>query len=132
MLRWLIRRRLDAFEASYGYDASYLREMLDVSPRALMKFGEVMKLSEHNEGAPIDAWYAAKLAATMHEDCGPCTQLVVDMADRAGVSPAVVRAIVARNPDAMPSDAALAFRFAQATLAHDLGADPLRDEIVKR
>lgn len=132
MLRWLMRRQIDAFEKGYGYDASYLREMLDASPKSLMKFGQVMKLSYLREDAPMDAWYAAKLAATMHEDCGPCTQLVVDMADRHGVSPAVLRAIISRNPDQMPSDAALAWRFAEATLAHDFAADPLRDEIVKR
>ena len=132
MLRWLMRRQIDAFENGYGYDASYLRELLDASPKALLRFGRVMKLSEHREDAPLEAWYAAKLAATMHEDCGPCTQLVVDMADRHGVSPAALRAIVSRNPDAMPPDAALAFRFTEASLAHDLAADPLRDEIVKR
>jgi hypothetical protein len=132
MLRWFLRRQIDAFEKDFGYDASYLREMADVSPRALIRFSRVMALSAHNEDAPREAWYAAKLAATMHEDCGPCTQLVVDMADRAGVRSTVLRAILSRKPESMPADAALAFRFAEATLAHDLAADALRDEIVKR
>jgi len=75
MLRWFLRRQIDAFEKSFGYDASYMREMADASPRALMRFGRVLGLSEFRDDAPLDAWYAAKLAATMHEDCGPCAHI---------------------------------------------------------
>jgi hypothetical protein len=38
----------------------------------------------------------------MAEDCGPCTQLVIDMAQRKGVNPDILRAIVARDFTAMP------------------------------
>jgi hypothetical protein len=54
------------------------------------------------------------------------------MAERAGVAPAVLRAVLARDERAMSADAALGFRFAEAVLAHDLRADALRDEIVRR
>ena len=75
---------------------------------------------------------AAGITAVRHEDCGPCTQLAVTMAERAGVSPAVLRAVLADNPDAMPPDVALVWKFTRATLAHDAGADEYRDAIVKR
>jgi hypothetical protein len=54
------------------------------------------------------------------------------MAERAGVSPAVLRAVLADNPEAMPSDVALVWNFTRATLAHDAAADAYREAIVKR
>jgi hypothetical protein len=56
----------------------------------------------------------------------------VTMAERAGVSPAVLRALLADQPDAMPPDVALVWKFTRATLAHDAAADEYRDAIVKR
>jgi hypothetical protein len=132
MIRWLLGRQIAAFEKEWDYDMGYAREILDASPRALMRFARVMALARHREDAPLDAWYAAKLVGTLHEDCGPCTQLVVDMATRHGVAPATIRAVLAGQPEAMPPDVALAWRFARATLAHDLAAAELRDEILRR
>jgi hypothetical protein len=54
------------------------------------------------------------------------------MAERAGVNPAVLRAVLTDNPDAMPADVALVWRFTRATLAHDAAADDYREAIVKR
>ena len=54
------------------------------------------------------------------------------MAERAGVSPAVLRAVLADDPGAMPPDVALVWKFTRATLAHDGAADEYRDAIVKR
>ena len=68
----------------------------------------------------------------MAEDCGPCTQLGIDMAQRAGVDPAILRAVVARDFTAMPYEVALAVRFAEATLRHAPEADDLREEVVRR
>ena len=53
------------------------------------------------------------------------------MAERAGVSPAVLRAVLADDPEAMPADVALVWKFTRATLAHDaavgLGSATHRD-----
>ena len=69
----------------------------------------------------------------MAEDCGPCTQLVVTMAEREGVSPPTLRAILAGEQGALPPDAALGFRFARAVLARDVAeGDRLREEVVSR
>jgi hypothetical protein len=54
------------------------------------------------------------------------------MAERAGVSPPVLRAVLAHNPGGMPSDVALVWKFTRATLAHDAAADEYREVIVKR
>ena len=72
------------------------------------------------------------ITAVRHEDCGPCTQLGVAMAERSGLDPKVLRAVLTENLDEMPSDAALAYRFARATLDHDLAADGYRREIEQK
>jgi hypothetical protein len=54
------------------------------------------------------------------------------MAEREGIDPAILRAVVARDFAAMPYDVALAARFAQKTIAHAPEADDLREEVVRR
>jgi hypothetical protein len=132
MIRWILRRQIAAFERAWGYDSSYMRDVLDADPRALWTFSTVMALSRYRKDVPLTAYYAAKIAGTIAEDCGPCTQLVVDMAARAGVGAPVLKAIVSGDFSTMPDDAVLAMRFTRATLRHDPEADPLREEVVRR
>lgn len=132
MLKWLMRRRIAAFERAYDYDTSYFRDIIDTSPRAALAFGRVEGMAQYRRDVPKEAYFAAKIVAALSEDCGPCTQLVVTMAERAGVAPEVLRAVLARDERAMTVDAALGFRFAEAVLAHDPGANALRAEILQR
>jgi hypothetical protein len=132
MIKWALRRAIDKFERDWNYDASYMRDVIDASPRAAWLFSRVTALGQFRRDLPIEAWCAAGITAVRDEDCGPCTQLGVTMAERAGVSPAVLRAVLADNPDAMPPDVALVWKFTRATLAHDAAADEYREAIVKR
>lgn len=132
MLKWLLRKQITAFERAYDYDMSYARELLETDPGAFLALSKMMALGRYRKNAPRDAISAAALVATMVEDCGPCTQLVVTMAEREGTPTHVLRAVVAGEIDKMPDDVALAFQFAQATLAHDPTADELRSQIVTR
>jgi hypothetical protein len=54
------------------------------------------------------------------------------MAERAGIDPKVIRAVLTETPLLMPPDVALAWRFTRATLDHDPSADQYRDEIIRR
>jgi hypothetical protein len=130
MLRWFLRRRIAAFERTWNYDAAYMHELIDADPRAMLAFGKLQALSRYRGGVPIASYVAAGLVAVMAEDCGPCTQLGIAMAEREGVDPALLRAIVTRDFKAMPYKVALAARFAEASLQHAPEADDLRDEVV--
>jgi len=132
MIKWLLRRRLAAVERAWNYDASYMHEVLDADPSALMAFSKVASLGRYHKDAPLAAYHAVRIVGTMAEDCGPCTQFTVDMALRAGVGPAVLRAVVSREFSAMPADVSLAVRFAEASLRHAPEADGLRKEVVRR
>ena len=131
MIRWFFRRQIAAFERAWNYEASYVHELIEADPRAFMALGKVMGLSQYRKDVPAAARHAAGIIAVMAEDCGPCTQLAIDMAEREGVDPAILRAVVARDFAAMPPEVALAVRFAQKTIAHAPEADELREEVVR-
>jgi hypothetical protein len=132
MLKFFFTRYLDRFERAWGYDASYMRDVLAVNPWSFLKFSLGTKAADFS-AAPVEATLAAALAGVLSEDCGPCTQLGVDMATAGGVNPDVLRAILAGDEAAMGETASLAWRFARASLARDIDTcDPLRDEIVRR
>jgi hypothetical protein len=132
MLKWLLRRQIAAFERAWNYDTGYMREIIEADPRAMMALGKVRGLTRYCKDVPLAAYCAAGLVAVMMEDCGPCTQLGIDMAQREGVDAVILRAIVARDDAAMPEEVALAARFAEASLRHAPQADDLRDEVLRR
>lgn len=132
MLKILLRRLTDRFGRRYDYDVSYMHALLDTDVKAFIAFSRIQPFSSYRR-APTEALVAAGMVGTMAEDCGPCTQIVVSMAEEQGVSPAVIGAILAGDLDGMGESAALAYRFCKASLARDMeAADPLRDQIVAR
>lgn len=133
MFRWIIKRRVAAFERDFGYDATYVRDILDASALAMWRFYPIGALSNYRQDIPPEPWHAAKIMATLSEDCGPCTQLVVTMAERDGVNPGTIRAILAGDVTAMGPDAALGYKFANAVIERDISeADELRAQILTR
>lgn len=132
MLKWFLRRWIDKFERTWNYDAGYMRELIDADPRAMLTFGKVQALNKYHKDVPLAAWCAAGIVAVMAEDCGPCTQLGIDMAQHEGVDPAVLGAVVARDYAAMPYEVALTVRFTEAMLRHAPQADDLREEVLRQ
>jgi hypothetical protein len=116
MRSFFARRILRHFSQRYGYDTSYLEMMLRESPVAFFKFAPVMKASRHREVVPAEASFAAKIVGAKAEDCGPCTQLVVDMAIEAGMPKDQIEAVLRRDLHAMNGNTLLAFRFADAVV----------------
>jgi hypothetical protein len=106
----------------YGYDTSYLELMLKASPSAFFKFAALNKAANHREAVPVEASFAAKICGAMAEDCGPCTQLVVDMALEAGMASDQIEAVLRRDTRAMNEATALAFCFADAVVRRSVRA----------
>ncbi|HRD44921.1 MAG TPA: hypothetical protein PLF78_00400 [Caulobacter sp.] len=133
MLKALLRRRIAAFEKAWTYNAGYMRELLDKGGAwTLLRFGLVASLG-HGKTAPREAIAAAGIVGTLSGDCGPCTQISVDMATAGGVRPEVLRAVLAGDRLAMGDAAGLAWDLARAVLDRNLAdADECRDEIARR
>lgn len=132
MLRWVLRRSIESFERKWKYDAGYIRDIIDLSPLAAVKFMLATSLGTYRRDVPLAALAAAGITAVKAEDCGPCTQLAVAMAEQQGVRPEILRAVLQDDDLAMPEDVALAWQFTRATLAHAPEADGYRLEIVRR
>lgn len=133
MIKALLRAAVANFERKWDYPSDYMRELIDIDPGAALAFARASGIARRNRGAPPALFHAAKLTTALHEDCGPCAQLAADMAVRGGVSPEVVRAVIAGDVAGMGEQAALGWRFARAVLARDVEAqDAPRRAIVGR
>ncbi|WP_395646673.1 hypothetical protein [Terricaulis sp.] len=129
MLKTIARNRLAALRSRYDYDTSYMNWLLDAAPAAFFKFAKLLEAASHREAAPVNAYFAAKLVAGMTEDCGPCTQLVVNMARDAGMPADQIEAVLRHDLGAMLEDTALGLRFAEAVAARSEEEDDLRDQV---
>ena len=136
MMKWMIGNRIAAFERTYSYDMSYARMVLQTDTAAMLALAKITAMSTYRKGVPCEVYYAAKLVSTLAEDCGPCAQLMITMALRDGVAPAMLASVVEslRTGDlhAVTPDVALGITFAQSVLAHASTADALREQILAK
>jgi hypothetical protein len=65
MIHWFLNRQMKAYEREFNYDISYARDILDTGRGAFWTFSRILSISSYRKGAPLDAWYAAKIAATI-------------------------------------------------------------------
>ncbi|HJR23107.1 MAG TPA: hypothetical protein VJ822_15855 [Dongiaceae bacterium] len=132
MLKWFMKRKLKAFGDAFDYDTGYMQELVDIDPAAGLVVSRLSAAASYRADAPVAAWFAGKLVAGMNEDCGPCVQLGVRMAERSGVSASDLRAIIAGDVARMSAEASLGYCFAKALLVRSGELDDLREEIIAR
>jgi hypothetical protein len=132
MLKWVIHRRLRAFEREHGYDAAYMHEVLDTDVGAFLKFARATGVGGYRKDVPLEVYVAAQLTSSVLADCGPCTQLGVGLALEAGVPAATIAAVIRGDDAALPPEVALGARFARAILARDAAAEACREEVLRR
>lgn len=85
---------IEEFEARYGYDASYMKEMRECAPEALAVFNGFTPMAGHRKHAPLKVYFTAKITAYRHADCGSCYQLAIRFAQEAGVSDELLETLV--------------------------------------
>jgi alkylhydroperoxidase family enzyme len=112
MIRRLIEWRIAAVERTLGVPADYLRHMVRVSLPAFFKFAKIVPLASYRRKLPADAAHVGQLVATLHEDCGSCAQIGVNLAKRDRVPPEVLRAVLEARPDDLPPELADVYHFA--------------------
>lgn len=130
--RPLVRAGLRRYARRYDYDASYLEALVDRAPVPFLLFTGILPVASYRSTAPAAAWYAAKIVAAVSEDCGPCTQLVVNMAREHHVPDDALRAVLERDTSAMDDDVRLAVRFAEAVIGRTSDEDDARDAVRAR
>ena len=133
MLKWLIKRQLQAFGRRWGYDTSYMNEIVDeAGVSAVMPLQALGKLSAYRKNVSADAYAGATLTASKAADCGPCLQLGVKMAEAEGVKAQTIRAILERDYAKCPKETLLGIELALGTIARDGSGEEARAEIVRR
>lgn len=132
MIRYALNKMLLAMKRRYDYDVRYQQDILKADLGAFLKFMGLQAMSAHAGNLPAGPLFAARLRAIIWDDCGPCTQLVVNMALEAKLDADIVRAIIERDMNSLPEEIALVLRFTELVLAHDPEADDLREDIRAR
>ena len=130
MIRSLLHKFVSRFERQYNYDATYLHELADISPRAFWRFASVQMKLQSKGDAPRDALQAAAIGGALVEDCGPCVQIASDRAIEAGMSSETIGALLSGEPT--NADAQLGFDYARALLNGSENLDDLRVVIETR
>lgn len=130
MIGYLLHKYVSAFERKYDYDATYLHELADISPREFYRFAKVQTTLQSKRHAPRDALQAAAIGGALVEDCGPCVQIASDRAVEAGMSGETIKALLSGQP--ANADAQLGFDYARALLNASENLDALREEVEAR
>ncbi len=132
MLRWLIKRKLNAEEKKLSESVEYIRHIVDVSPGAFFRFACIMPFANSRKVLPREEWFVASIAALKHEDCGTCLQIGVNLAQQSGVDSELIRAVLDGDTDALSPELADVLRFSQSVLAASDEDDGLRDTLRQR
>jgi hypothetical protein len=132
MLRWFFRRKLDAEEKKLGVSVDYLRYIVDVSPSAFLHFASIMPFANSRKVLSRDAWFVAQLVTLQHEDCGPCLQIAVNLAQQSGVEPALLRAVLDGERDRMSKEMIDVYDFTNSVVKGIGDADTLRETLRTR
>lgn len=128
MLRWFLRRKLDAEKKKLGESMDYLRHIVDVSPACFMRFASIMPFANSRTTLPKEAWYVAQIVTLQHEDCGPCLQITLNLARQQGVSAELIRATLDGHCENIHSELADVYAFSKSVISgHDDAG--LRDKL---
>lgn len=128
----LVHAGVRQFETRWRYDASYLHRLVDLTPDAAGFMAALQRLKTRPSDTPSPLLHGASLAASLHEDCGPCAQLTVDMIRADGADPDQLRALVRRDFERADPVSALGFAYVEAALRRRTEAEAMREEIVQR
>ena len=119
MIRRILKRQVAAFGDRYGYDASYLHELVDIDRKGAVKVMLLGPFTRHRSGLPAAPYFAAKIIATGRADCGACLKLAIDMAVEAGVPLVAIRQLLLGSGEEAAPDMRTAARYAHAVLDND-------------
>jgi AhpD family alkylhydroperoxidase len=116
-------------EKKLGVSLDYLREIAANAPASFRLLGRVSQLGQSMKPVDRHAAHLAGLAAAMHDDCGTCVQIHINLARQDGVSEDTLRRAVMGEAGTLPAPLAEAFRFGEAVAANDPEMHALREKL---
>jgi len=106
-------------ETTIGVPLDYQRDMAAAAPGSALKLQEIGRLIRENQSVPEQVAMMAALGATQAEDCGDCVQIYVNLALKAGVDKAMVKAALDHRYSDLPTDLKLGFCFGRVVSEND-------------
>jgi alkylhydroperoxidase family enzyme len=131
MLGFMVKSKIRSTEKRLGVSMDYLRHIYDHAPDAFWKFEKVIPAAQHRGKLPPAPYHVARLIATRHEDCGPCVQVVVNLAKEDGVEPAILQAALAGKVEDLPESLQDVYRFAESVVTADGDDGTYRERLRK-
>lgn len=116
-------------EKKLGVPLDYLREVAANAPAAFRLLGRVSALGQSLRPRDRHAAHLAALGAAMHDDCGTCVQIHINLARADGVAEDVLRRAAMGEAASLPAPLADSFRFGQAVAANDPEMHELREKL---
>lgn len=116
-------------ERKLGVTLDYLREIAANAPAAFRLLGRVSQLGQSLKPVDRHATHMAALGAAMHDDCGTCVQIHINLARQDGLPEDVLRCAVMGEVGTLPAPLAAAFRFGEAVAANDPELHDLREKL---
>lgn len=116
-------------EKQLGVSLDYLREIAAHAPAAFHLLGRVSQLGQSLAPADRHAMHMAALGAALHDDCGTCVQIHVNLARQDGLPEDVLRRAVMGEAGTLPPALATPFRFGEAVAANDPEMAALRETL---
>jgi len=75
IIKWVLQRAIDRFERDWKHDGSYVRNIIDSSPRAAWLFSRAAALGQFRREVPIKPWCAAGSTALANNIWHRCLRL---------------------------------------------------------
>ena len=132
MIQTFIEKQIAAQEAMLGAPLDYLRHMAKTSLPAFFKFSLFTPLARHQRVVPPSVLMVAHLVASQAQDCGTCVQIAVNLARQHGVSPEVIRTVLADHPNALPDDLRDVYDFSRVVVTQAPEDEVLRERLRER
>ena len=131
MIARILKKQVAGFGDRYGYDVGYLQELVDTDRMGAIKLLLAGLFARHRFGLPEAPYFAARITAARHADCGSCLKLAIDMAVEAGVPLAAIRQLLLGSEEEARPETRLAARYASAVLANDPALPALIEECTR-
>jgi AhpD family alkylhydroperoxidase len=116
-------------ERRLGVPLDYMREIAAAAPYVLRLLGRVSALGQSLRPRDRAAAHLAALGAALHDDCGTCVQIHINLARAHGVPEDTLRRAVMGEAGTLPAPLADAFRFGDAVAADDPELHELRERL---
>lgn len=119
---------LNTAEKNLGESVDWARKLLRSSRVAVFKYFLTASLASHRKFATTEQIAAAKIRTVIHESCGSCVQIEINLAKQNGVTSELIENLVKNKFEQLPQDILIIARYTDSVLNRDTHEIQLREK----